>query len=75
MKRYWTGWLETLLPALGVLAYGWGMAVACPPVVVPEEDGAMLPGLPEAHPERMVAHVPPTPVEQALWAQLGPFPA
>ncbi|MEU5403424.1 DUF6059 family protein [Streptomyces sp. NPDC005963] len=34
---------------------------------------ARLVGPPPAHPERLVAEVPPSPCEQALWAQLeGP---
>ncbi len=75
MKRRRTSWWDVLLPALGVLAYGWAMAVACSFVPEPAQDGAALLDPPPAHPERLAAHVPPTAVERALWAQLAPDPA
>jgi hypothetical protein len=72
-SRRYRRWLQPGLVTFGMF---WGLTPPyewfteeepCPPQH-PERSGRS-PG--PSHPERRVPHVPPSPVEQALWSQLA----
>jgi hypothetical protein len=44
-----------------------GPGTPATPTARPEQQDRPRPGPPAAHPERLVPHVPPTPIERELW--------
>ncbi|MEH1122992.1 DUF6059 family protein [Micromonospora sp. CPCC 206061] len=59
---------------VGAAYFGVGHELPRRPVPNPDPDLPRVDEPPPASPERLARHVPPTPVERRLWAQLGERP-